>query len=107
MLRQDQWTGFPSGIEQIAIEIALSKKEIESRYGLKLIHGSDSLGPCHSTYFNDDLLDSVSIICYENSPHGRAFVYIDAGLDLANAVPRLLHVFQLKPGLTNVPATFD
>ena len=56
MLKQDGWCGFPSGREKIALELKLSRQEIEKRYGLKFIDGSDSLGRASSTYFNDDLL---------------------------------------------------
>src|SRR5215469_10762784 len=103
MLKQNGWIGFPSGEEMIAAEIALSKAEIESRYGLTFILGSDGLGAAWSTYFNDEVLGPVSIICYERSPHGRAFVFVDAGLELKEAVPRLIAVLGLHEALINVP----
>jgi len=103
MLKQGGWRGFPSGREKVAIELALSKEEIEARYDLAFIFGSDSLGKAHSTYFNDELLGPVSIVCYEKSPHGMAIVYVDSRVDLEVAVPRLLAVFDLDPALVNAP----
>jgi len=103
MLKQNGWIGFPSGEEMIAVEIALSKAEIESRYGLTFILGSDSLGAAWSTYFNDEVLGPVGIVCYERSPHGRAFVFVDAALELEKAVPRLIAVLGLDKALINVP----
>jgi hypothetical protein len=103
ILNQSGWRGFPSGKEMIAIEIALSKAEIESRYGLTFISGSDSLGATQSTYFNDEALGPVTITCYERAPHSRAFVHIDAGLELKDAVPRLLVALGLDESLVNLP----
>jgi hypothetical protein len=103
MLKQGGWKGFPSGREKVAMELALSKEEIEARYGLAFIYGSDNLGNAHSTYFDDDVLGPVTIICYEKSPNGMAIVYIDSSLELEVAVPRLLAVFDLDPALVRLP----
>ncbi len=103
MLKQNGWKGFPSGREKVALEIALSKEEIEVRYGLAFMHGSDNLGEAHSTYFDDELLGPVTIVCYARSPHGRAIVWVDFRVDLKVAVPHLLTVFELGPTLVNVP----
>src|SRR5262245_24605927 len=81
MLKQTGWSGFPSGREKIVMELVLSKSEIEGRYGLVFISGEDSLGKVDSTYFVDELLGPVTIACYEKSPHGRAFVFIDSRLE--------------------------
>jgi hypothetical protein len=107
MLKQGGWTGFPSGREKVAMEIALSKADIEKRYGLAFVHGSDSLGPAYSTYFNDEVLGPVSIVCYERSPHGRAIIHVDSKLPLREAVTRLLEVFELEYTLVNMPANLD
>lgn len=103
MLKQSGWKGFPSGNEKPAMEIALSKQEIESRYGLSFISGEDSLGKVYSTYFNDEVIGPATIACYEKSPNGRAVVFIDSAVALNEAVPRLLDVFSLDPSLTIVP----
>src|SRR5258705_12777659 len=107
MLKQSGWTGFPSGQHRIAMELVLSKSDIENRYGLAFIAGEDSLGKGHSTYFIDELLGPVSIIIYEKSPHGRAFVLVDSQLRLSVAVPRLLEAFGLDPSLVNEPVELD
>jgi len=107
MLKQSGWAGFPSGRDKVVMELVLSKAEIESRYGLVFVSGEDSLGKGHSTYFIDDLLGPVSIICYERSPHGRAFVLVDSKLELRVAVPRLQEVFGLDPSLVNAPINLD
>jgi hypothetical protein len=103
MLKQGGWKGFPSGQEKIAMELAVSKEEIEEKYALVFIAGSDSLGRAQSTYFDDELLGPVTITFYERSPHGRAFVHVDSQVDLKLAVPRLLTVFDLDPTRVNVP----
>lgn len=107
MLKQDGWTGFPSGDERCVMEIALSRSEIENRYGLEFISGEDSLGRVDSTYFNDDLLGPVTILCYKKSPNGRAIVNVDSSLALRVAVPRLLEVFRLDQSLLNLPLDLD
>ena len=87
--------------------MALSRSEIESLYGLEFISGEDSLGRADSTYFNDELLGSVTIVRYENSPNCTAMVFVDSALKLRIAVPRLLAVFDLSPSLVDVPANLD
>lgn len=89
------------------MEIALSRSEIENRYGLKFISGEDSLGRGDSTYFNDDLLGPVTILIYEKSPNGMAIVYIDSSVALRVAVPRLLEVFRLDQSFLNLPRNLD
>lgn len=103
MLKQDGWCGFPSGREKIALELKLSRQEIEKRYGLKFIDGSDSLGRASSTYFNDDLLGSVSILIYDSMPKS-AGVYVDSAVGTHAAIARLIEVFDLNDALLNLPA---
>jgi hypothetical protein len=43
-LKQNGWSGFPSGREKVAMEIAVSRDEIRQLYGLVFISGSDHLG---------------------------------------------------------------
>ena len=103
MLKQGGWKGFPSGREKVALELALSKEEIEARYRLAFIHGSDNLGKAHSTYFDDELLGPAAILCYERSPNGMASVWVNSSVELEAAVRRLLIVFDLDPTLVNAP----
>ncbi len=102
MLKQDGWRGFPSGREKIAMELKLARQEIESRYGLEFIEGADSLGSGSSTYFNDDVLGSVTILVHDATPK-TAEVYIDSELSTRVAVPRLVDVFDLDEALLNLP----
>ena len=89
------------------MEIALSRSEIGNRYGLEFISGEDSLGRVDSTYFNDELLGPVTILCYEKSPNGMAIVCVDSSVALRVAVPRLLEVFRLDQSLLNLPRDLD
>ena len=103
MLKQEGWKGFPSGREKVAMEIFLSREEVEERYGLKFIEGSDSLGKAVSTYFSDDVLGSIIIVYYELNPKTTGIVMIDGDLELQLAVPRLRHVLQLNETEVDAP----
>lgn len=107
MLKQSGWTGFPSGDERVAMEIKLSRSEIENTYSLEFISGEDSLGRLDWTYFNDELLGPVVIVRYENSPSGMAIVYVDSTVALRVAVPHLRALFDLDPSLVDVPQDLD
>lgn len=85
------------------MELALSRSEIERKFGLVFISGEDDLGCVDSTYFNDEVIGPVTIACYHNLASGRAIVFIDSGLERREAVARLLDVFNLDPALTFVP----
>lgn len=81
----------------------LTRKEIEDRYGLEFIGGSDGLGSGASSYFNDDVLGSVSILIYDHIPN-TAGIYIDSKLSTRAAVQRLVDVFALDDAFLNLPA---
>lgn len=102
MLKQDGWRGFPSGREKIAMELKLSRKEIEGRYKLEFKEASDGLGREYSTYFNDNVLGTVTILIDDAIPR-TAGVYIDSKLSTRAAIPRLIDVFALSDAFLNLP----
>jgi hypothetical protein len=102
MFKQDGWRGFPSGREKIAMELKLCRADIERRYGLEFISGSDSLGSLSSTYFIDDVLGTVSILIYD-SMSKTAGVYVDSKVSTRFAVARLVNVFGLDEEFLNLP----
>lgn len=85
------------------MEIAMSKEKIESTYGLKFIFGSDGLGNAYSTYFNDAVLGTITIVCYEKSPNNMAIVSADSDIPFRIAIPRLLEVLNLESREANIP----
>ncbi len=102
MLKQDGWRGFPSGREKIALELKLPRADIARRYELEFKSGSDSLGSLSSTYFNDHVLGTVSILIYDSVPN-TASVYVDSKVSTRFAIPRLVFVFGLDDEFLNLP----
>lgn len=91
-----EFESWPSGDCKPVLKIIFTPKEISEKYNLIFMEEKDDLDWFKGAHFYDDELGPIVMMKHEHSPIKGTDIYIDASIDTAVAVEKIITLLQLK-----------